>query len=273
MGNKSATGQEELPPSYEEAVLQSNTGVYERPATNPTPPPRPQRPSSSAPSAHSQNGPPPTNKPSNTGSLYTNNDALPFRYPQGYFCDKCKNTGYKIKNNKICRNCWDKFYLNKNAYNPNKSLPFKYPARFLCEKCNNTGYKIKNGKTCKDCWGRFCKRTYSPSVTSFLGFTSATDTIMIPLASQPAGPPLRVPPGDPRLGGMLCGRCRGSGIVHFLLDEELCPVCGGIGRVLPQSGPPGPQSGFFPASPFAMNAPMRPANMPYNYSYPQPGKY
>lgn len=36
---------------------------------------------------------------------------------------------------------------------------------------------------------------------------------------------LVVPAGDPRLGGNLCGNCKGSGrIVTFLLIDENCPV-------------------------------------------------
>ncbi|KAG7193178.1 uncharacterized protein KQ657_000935 [Scheffersomyces spartinae] len=64
-----------------------------------------------------------------------------------------------------------------------------------------------------------------------------------------SGPPIKVRPGDPRLGGVLCGRCRGSGIVHFLLDEEMCPVCSGLGRIVNQpNGPPPmpPLPGQFP---------------------------
>ena len=44
--------------------------------------------------------------------------------------------------------------------------------------------------------------------------------------------PLVVKPGDPRLGGVLCGECRGTGRVSFLLDEDLCPLCNGLGRII-----------------------------------------
>ncbi|KAI5968820.1 hypothetical protein KGF57_000082 [Candida theae] len=139
-------------------------------------------------------------------------------------------------------------------------LPFKYPRNFHCRKCNNTGYKLKNGKTCKDCWERFAPRNTSNSVNHNFHPQHFGSTTFIPYGSpsvpnpHPGGRgggsgsffstaptvPLRVPPGDPRLGGVLCGRCRGSGMVRFLLDMELCPVCSGLGRVVnvPAPAPP-----------------------------------
>lgn len=44
--------------------------------------------------------------------------------------------------------------------------------------------------------------------------------------------PVQLMPGDPRLGGNLCGKCRGSGQVSFFLDKETCPICAGLGRVV-----------------------------------------
>ncbi|CCG24385.1 hypothetical protein CORT_0F01580 [Candida orthopsilosis Co 90-125] len=131
-------------------------------------------------------------------------------------------------------------------------LPFKYPKGFHCRKCDNTGYKLKNGKTCKDCWEKFSPRNSTNSVNYNFHPQHFGSTTFIPYGSAPvpnphpggrAGGsggffstapmvPLRVPPGDPRLGGVLCGRCRGSGMVRFLLDMELCPVCSGLGRVV-----------------------------------------
>ena len=37
-------------------------------------------------------------------------------------------------------------------------------------------------------------------------------------------------PGDPRLGGQLCWKCSGRGAVTFLLFEERCDLCNGVGR-------------------------------------------
>lgn len=123
-------------------------------------------------------------------------------------------------------------------------LPWTYPRGFICPKCNNTGYKRKNGRSCKSCWRRFAPVNNVNSVPS-----SGGSMFLDPFFPMPSGPrygygmppppqmsgsnpPLIVRPGDPRLGGVLCGECRGSGRVSFLLDEDLCPLCRGVGRIL-----------------------------------------
>lgn len=268
------------PPSYDEAIKQEYGQVgtlaprppQRPPAHTPSQPPMPQRPSSYTPPVPSRPSLSSTNPPQDLlNDLYTANEHLPFRYPKGYFCQKCKNCGYKVKYTKYCSTCWNKFYLNDHAYNPNPRLPFRYPKRYYCEKCNNTGAKIKNGKTCKDCYERFAPRNTSNVRQShdvfgdLFGSTTTTTTYINgapggmgmgmgngpmgmgngPMGMPPPGtyympqqvyqqPPMRVRPGDPRIGGVLCGRCRGSGVVHFFLDEDLCPVCSGLGRILNQ---------------------------------------
>ncbi|KAI5956319.1 hypothetical protein KGF54_000794 [Candida jiufengensis] len=128
----------------------------------------------------------------------------------------------------------------------NPNLPFVYPKGYHCHKCNNTGYKIKNGLSCKDCWDNLSPRNSSKSVkqnfhpqyfgsTTFIPYTPPQPQQTYYHAPPPppvSATPLRVPPGDPRLGGVLCGRCRGSGMTRFLLDMELCHVCNGLGRVV-----------------------------------------
>ncbi|CCK72397.1 Hua1p KNAG_0K00290 [Huiozyma naganishii CBS 8797] len=130
----------------------------------------------------------------------------------------------------------------------NPALPWVYPANFRCPKCNNTGYKLKNGKSCRSCW-----RTFAP--TNNVGMSNGSSMYgsgpivqpMVQPMMQPMyamGPPqlqpqpLMVRPGDPRLGGVLCGECRGSGRVRFLLDEDLCPLCNGVGRIMTTSTRP-----------------------------------
>lgn len=258
----------DLPPSYNEAISSASSistnvpnvlqqSLSQQPTLPQRPPPQPPRPSSSQ---HQRPQSTSSNKlESDTSSLYTNNANLPFKYPIGVFCRKCKNTGFR-KRDKICTDCWYKYYLNTNAYNPNSSLPFKYPKRFICEKCHNKGYKLKNGKSCKDCWERFAKRNtanirysssgYLPFLSGPMMVTSATQNYNYSL------PPIRMNPGDPRLGGVLCGNCRGSGRTYFLLDEDICSVCNGLGRVItgPQNFPPGPpgpplSQGYYPPPP------------------------
>ncbi|CAH6723775.1 proline-rich protein Hua1p [[Candida] jaroonii] len=250
------------PPTYEEAIglnsppYGSTGNSYQAPNTSqnhsrpPIPPPHPPTMPSRPPDQ------PP--RPSEN-DIYTANLSLPWRYRKGVFCKRCKNTGYK-PDGKYCTNCWEQYYLRKNAYNPNPNLHWKYPKSYYCSKCNNTGTKTKNGRSCKDCYERFAPRNgvRVSSSTSYDLFGSTTTTNFFtpgpssanysgPIPNQffnqfpggpppgqfqsPPPPPIRVRPGDPRLGGALCGRCRGSGVVHFLLDEDLCPVCSGVGRL------------------------------------------
>lgn len=270
------------PPSYDEAIsgnspydiTSGSSNIYNNslPTGNLRPPAQPPRPISPQPPSR-----PPIN--STPQDLYTANHSLPFRYPKNHFCNKCKNTGFKINNGKYCSSCWYDYYLNNNAFNPNPNLPFRYPRRFYCEKCNNTGIKTKNGLSCKDCYERFAPRNNISSQSApFMDFahpfdlfgTTTTTTYFAPppppmngysgpgfYPQGPPGPPplgppgnyygpqpppppppppqqnipLRVMPGDPRLGGILCGRCRGSGIANSFFDD-MCPVCGGVGRII-----------------------------------------
>lgn len=250
MGTTDEQTSAEPPPSYSEAIGLPSLSNFPRPQA-PQPQPQPPRPSPRPPQAFqsSHNTPrpsAPTSSSLEASSLYNVNNNLPFKYPNGHFCQKCKNSGYKIKNGKICSDCWDKLYLKTNAYNPNPELPFRYPRKYLCEKCNNTGYKMKNGRTCTGCWERFSPRNgiqMAPSLPSNpFSISSLFSGPAVPTGPGPGPgahlPPMRVSPGDPRIGGTLCGRCRGSGLITFFLDDELCPVCGGIGRILNSQQPP-----------------------------------
>jgi len=45
--------------------------------------------------------------------------------------------------------------------------------------------------------------------------------------------PTVVRPGDPRIGGRLCYRCHGEGMISlFIFDSTQCPACNGMGRIL-----------------------------------------
>lgn len=123
------------------------------------------------------------------------------------------------------------------------NLPWRYPHGYHCSKCNNSGYKLKNGRSCKSCWRRFAPPNNSnsvPALTYGRSYPSSSYGIRpmfqgsAPIA-QPynsMGQPIVVSPGDPRLGGVLCGECRGTGRVTFLFDEDICPLCRGIGRLV-----------------------------------------
>lgn len=102
-------------------------------------------------------------------------------------------------------------------YSPNPHL--RYPSGYWCPKCHNTGIKIRKGTTCQDCYERF-------------GVRNNVQTL--PYGVQPvfSSVPRVVAPGDPALGGRLCGRCRGAGMIsEMLIFESTCPVCQGVGRV------------------------------------------
>ena len=68
---------------------------------------------------------------------------------------------------------------------------------------------------------------------------------MVPDGYTAIPPPnaLIVQAGDPRLGGILCGNCKGTGRVFVLLFDSNCPVylslvnlltysCHGVGRII-----------------------------------------
>lgn len=228
-----------LPPSYDEAINGASSSAQSSSSSTINPPGRPNRP------YHRPQPKPPA--PTPVGD-YNNNPLLPFNYPSNHFCQKCKNSGFKVKNGKVCHDCWDRFFLRSKAYNPNPELPFRYPQGFICDRCNNTGYKRRSGRTCQDCWERFSARNnYQPAppimtnpLDMLFGSTYTTSIFTGPMGTSQS---FRVLPGDPRIGGILCGRCRGSGLVHVFLDEDLCPVCLGLGRVI--NGAP-PFNGTFP---------------------------
>jgi hypothetical protein len=135
-------------------------------------------------------------------------------------------------------------------------VPWVYPRGYWCKKCHNTGVKLKNGLSCQDCYSRFARQNSNvqyvppPQVMSYgwsplgpLGYGGyggygyggyggygyrPTTTIITPV-----GPPGRVvQPGDPSIGGILCGNCRGRGQLYDLLGDYPCGTCRGIGRLL-----------------------------------------
>ncbi|SMN22395.1 similar to Saccharomyces cerevisiae YGR268C HUA1 Cytoplasmic protein containing a zinc finger domain with sequence similarity to that of Type I J-proteins [Maudiozyma saulgeensis] len=122
-----------------------------------------------------------------------------------------------------------------NHHSTGPRIPWVYPSGFYCPKCNNTGYKIKNGKSCKSCWRRFARQNNVNMAPSGYGnYYQSSPIYQQPMYQQPQQTqrPLYVRPGDPRIGGVLCGNCRGSGRIRFLLDEDICRVCNGLGRII-----------------------------------------
>ncbi len=140
---------------------------------------------------------------SKTQDLYTNNLNLPWRYPRGYFCQKCKNTGYKRRDKK-CRRCWEKFGPMKPAASSVLSSTSSLPS-------SSSAY-------------------YQQGVSPMNPAVIKLPPGAIYGGSNNPNNPTVVLPGDPRIGGRLCSRCQGRGQVHFFLDLETCPVCNGLGR-------------------------------------------
>lgn len=66
-----------------------------------------------------------------------------------------------------------------------------------------------------------------PVAPNVIGVTSRTPYV-------PRNPnTIVVRPGDPRIGGVLCRKCGGSGTQMglFIFDEDTCDMCNGAGRV------------------------------------------
>ncbi|KAK0433059.1 uncharacterized protein EV420DRAFT_1570850 [Desarmillaria tabescens] len=206
-----------------------SAGGYEPPSG---PPPRsgPSSPHSGPPSAGSQNGRP-TTTPVPGHPLLNNNRLLV--YPTGYHCDKCRNTGYKHNDpSHPCRKCWARY-----------SKPFSGALMYtdFSPESRTTGNFQRPLPSYHSPQSASSSRPpppnpgYQPSyITPHHGFRPPPPrpliTPMNGLGRAPRGA-IVYPTGDPRIGGRLCWRCEGSGLISFLFLEDNCPVCGGVGRI------------------------------------------
>lgn len=205
----------DLPPSYDEVIAQEMSQAGTANGSSSTVPPVPQRPGQAPPPVPNRFNAQPYSSSSSVSSSHTTTTTTSATISGG-----------------------------PNASSPVRRIPWVYPAGYRCSKCNNTGYK-KNGKSCKSCWGKFGVQNnrvqvipgapmgpgytygsnpgFMPGAGSMFGGSNPTFTIS---AGPPQNfnsnlPPKIVKPGDPSLGGVLCGRCRGSGLTHFFLDQEI----------------------------------------------------
>lgn len=199
--------------SYSPGFSSGSFSPAPQPGTHyyPPPPPRPQQPYS-PPSSASPPLPPrrpdeKSNRPPSSSSTYPGNRA----------------------------NTYGAATASSSAYPPpppveRPQVPWVYPPNYWCPKCHNTGRKLKNGKSCQDCYARFA-RQHVPVVHQIPLFGSGF------LSRGPSttvignGPSVVVQPGDPRIGGTLCGRCRGRGLIYDFLGDYTCPTCKGVGRL------------------------------------------
>lgn len=189
-------------PSYEDVLAEEEKSSSNKPSSRP-PPPRPPRPSKNSSSGGAYGN--------SSSSSHSNGKAR----PQGSYNNVSRPPVAPPTSN-------------------SRPIPWVYPTGFYCDKCHNTGYKIKNGHSCKSCWKRFANQQNVSYVSN--PYYAPQAPIPMPMqpfmAPQQGVRPLMVRPGDPRLGGVLCGVCRGTGRTRFLLDEDLCTTCNGIGRII-----------------------------------------
>ncbi|KIK67861.1 hypothetical protein GYMLUDRAFT_796932 [Collybiopsis luxurians FD-317 M1] len=234
-----------LPPG-----LPPSEAPNEHPPSRYAPPPGPPPPSGSPPS-HAT-APDDDGRPTRTpvpGHPLLNQGRI-LVYPSGYECEKCHNVGYKQNDpTHPCRKCWSKY-----------AKPFTGAITYSSFKSSSTG----SGKTLQrplpllrppqakgfqhntDYPGSYTQHRgqgqnqYSPPPHPppgpFPPNPPPPNIQMIPggyLPNNSSQPPPGVvvyAPGDPRLGGRLCWRCDGDGIIGGFLFEEQCSVCGGVGR-------------------------------------------
>ncbi|GAA5965132.1 hypothetical protein JCM8115_006674 [Rhodotorula mucilaginosa] len=216
---------------YRESYIppQQYAGPYSAPVSPPPLPPR--QPTSPGVAAATPPAPPPLPpppvgyKPQETpipGQPYLHEGKLLVYPPGKETCWKCSNTGYKPFDpytgyrgddpNHPCRNCWKKYgkpYTSamrislENPSNPPPPPNYQRPLRLLQTPAT---------------------RPVAPNV---IGVTSRTPYV-------PRNPnTIVVRPGDPRIGGVLCRKCGGSGTQMglFIFDEDTCDMCNGAGRV------------------------------------------
>lgn len=99
-------------------------------------------------------------------------------------------------------------YPAQNHY-AQPTSPFSYPPGYVCPYCRNTGVKLHNGSPCGSCERMFGRQNvnvmYAPSHVV-----------------QPGA--ITYMAGDPRIGGRLCGNCKGRGArsSFFGLMDEQC---------------------------------------------------
>lgn len=89
------------------------------------------------------------------------------------------------------------------------TAPFNYPPGYFCPQCHNTGIKQHNGHPCGTCERNFGRQG---------GHVQVAPYGMVPMGG------VTYMAGDPRIGGRLCGNCKGHGIKSSLFGfvEEQC---------------------------------------------------
>lgn len=155
-------------------------------------------------------------------------------------CAPGHNTGYQSNDPSMpCLKCWERY-----------SSPFTGPIVYMPWNASASHDGARN--TYQRPLPRFTPPQRATSLGRARGYPGAASRMQMagrsqfleplprPLLGRPPSnvrvaqrpPPgaAVVQPGDPRIGGRVCRQCGGTGVMTFLIFEDTCPVCNGIGR-------------------------------------------
>lgn len=163
-------------------------------------------------------------------------------YPIGHECRKCYNRGYRPASRSTFEN-------GPRALAPGDP---NHP----CKKCWSHYSRVYDASIARLDWTGVAETNFQRPIAEPSSMPPSTSSPftrnnnlnrgpsnVAPLQPQLTGGPVRwaqrtpggtttYEPGDPRIGGRLCPRCRGDGSIRiFILEIDQCPMCGGLGRV------------------------------------------
>ncbi|KAG0704606.1 hypothetical protein DFH29DRAFT_801557 [Suillus ampliporus] len=172
------------------------------------------------------------------GHPLLNNGNLLVYHNKDHICAKCKNTGYKSYDpSHPCRKCWDKYgkpYVGALTYTPWSSESSSRTSKFQRALPRFTPPQASQLSPQPSCYTGGPPPGVPPQVPAPYGQHLYVHNPIIGMGEYPPVPhAVPVRPGDPRLGGEFCWKCRGTGTLPLLIiDVRPCSVCGGIGRIL-----------------------------------------
>ncbi|VDB96621.1 unnamed protein product [Peniophora sp. CBMAI 1063] len=179
------------------------------------------------------------------------NSGHTLEYPEGYVCDRCRNTGYRNYDpSHPCKRCWRRYskvfsqllalapwgqagsrYQRPlpNFTSPRGTPAIAPPSRAPTSASTSSSSSPRPGNPEHRRAVSTSASSRSPAPPSPGGGLSRVVTLA-PGARAPPGT-MTMRAGDPRLGGRLCWRCHGRGWHSFMIfDEVTCEECGGLGR-------------------------------------------
>lgn len=169
--------------------------------------------------------------------------------PSPFVAISGNNTGFKKSDpSHPCHKCWDRYakpYAGALVYTPwsndtarpsNSNTTFQRPLPpFRPLKHSRSHSHVHNRSISDTTVVRAHPQTQlqSPYGHSLSPVSSPPPQLHVasPYSLPPPGATI-VQPGDPRIGGRICYKCGGRGLVpFFLFDETTCVTCGGVGRI------------------------------------------